>query len=38
LNALKLGDVFPGNGNTAIDSDARLFTIDSYLGSVTEAK
>jgi type II secretory pathway pseudopilin PulG len=40
LNALRLVDVAPGSAPTTarIDSDARLFTVDTYLGSVSEAK
>jgi len=39
LNALKLSDSLPGAPATErIDSDARLFTVDTYLGSVSEAK
>lgn len=42
LNALRNRDVAPvGDANflkSFIDSDARLFTVDTYMGSVTEAK
>jgi len=40
LNALLLKDVDPGQSGppVRVDSDARLFTIDTYLGTVSEAK
>ncbi|MGH7243381.1 MAG: prepilin-type N-terminal cleavage/methylation domain-containing protein [Phycisphaerales bacterium] len=38
LNALKFSDVDAGGATTTMDSDARLFRMDSYFGSVVEAR
>lgn len=38
INALRYSDVVATDPATSINSDARIFTVDSYLGSVSEAK
>ncbi len=38
INALKYSNVDGGSNTTFIDSDARIFTLDTYMGSTTEAK
>ncbi|MBX3379129.1 MAG: prepilin-type N-terminal cleavage/methylation domain-containing protein [Phycisphaeraceae bacterium] len=38
LNALKYSDVESGGPATNLDADARLFRMDSYLGSIVETK
>lgn len=38
LNALRAQNITPGSGTNAVDSDARIFTVDTYIGSVSEAK
>lgn len=38
LNALKYSNVESGAPNTNLDADARLFRMDSYMGSVVETR
>ncbi|MBL8885724.1 MAG: type II secretion system protein [Phycisphaerales bacterium] len=38
LNALKYSDVDTGGPNTNLDADARLFRMDTYLGSAVETR
>ncbi|MBX3390009.1 MAG: prepilin-type N-terminal cleavage/methylation domain-containing protein [Phycisphaeraceae bacterium] len=38
LNALKYSDVDAGGPSTIVESDARMFRLDSYMGTIVEAQ